>query len=323
MPTSGVKRLGCLRAVFAAAALLVAVPLGPAGAAEKLTVILDWFVNPDHAPLIVAKERGYFAREGLDVDLVAPADPSMPPRLVAARQGDIAITYQAGLLLDLAAGLPLVRVGTLVETPLNCLITLKAGPIKSLADLKGRRVGFSVANLQDVYLGAMLETVGLSAKDVTLVGVNFNLANALKAGSVDAIIDGFRNFELVELAIAGFPAMAFYPEEHGVPAYDELIYVTRSELRQDPRIARFVAALEQATLFIVNHSDEALALLLRAHPDLDDELNRQAFAATIARFAKRPGALDRGRYDRFAAFLKSRGLLDRVPAVDTYATEPR
>lgn len=303
-------------------ALLLAALAVPAAAAERLTVILDWFVNPDHAPLIIAKEAGYFAREGLDVELIAPADPSLPPRLVAAGQGDIAVTYQADLVLNVAAGLPLVRVGTLVETPLNCLIALKAGPIKSLSDLKGKRIGFAVANLKDVYLGAMLATVGLSTEDATLVGVNFNLANALKAGHVDAIIDGFRNFELVEMELAGYPAVAFYPEENGVPAYDELIYVTRAALSGDDRMRRFVAAVEQATLYLTNHPTEALSLILKAHPDLDDPLNRQAYTATLSRFAKRPGALDRARYERFAAFLQKQGLIDRAPRLETYAIQP-
>lgn len=312
-----------LVALLGVIASLGAAAPGPALAADRLTVILDWFVNPDHAPLIVAKEAGFFAREGLDVELIAPADPSTPPRLVGAGKADIAVTYQADLLLDVQAGLPLVRIGTLVETPLNCLIALRSGPIKTLADLKGKRIGFSIANLQEVYLGAMLATVGLSIRDVTLVGVNFNLANALKAGSVDAIIDGFRTFELIEMELEGFAATAFYPEEHGVPAYDELVYVTRSELRRDARIARFVAAVEKATLFLTNHPDEALALVVKAYPDLDDTLNRRAFAATLPRFAKRPGALDRARYDRFALFLTARGLLDRAPALESYAIEPQ
>ncbi len=68
-----------LAAVLAAAA--------PASAADKLTVLLDWFVNPDHAPLVVAKQKGFFEAEGLDVELIEPADPAMPPKLVAAGQG--------------------------------------------------------------------------------------------------------------------------------------------------------------------------------------------------------------------------------------------
>ncbi|MCB1428294.1 MAG: ABC transporter substrate-binding protein, partial [Nitratireductor sp.] len=55
-----------------------------AKAADKLTVLLDWFVNPDHAALVIAQERGMFEKAGLEVELVAPADPSAPPRLVAA-----------------------------------------------------------------------------------------------------------------------------------------------------------------------------------------------------------------------------------------------
>jgi putative hydroxymethylpyrimidine transport system substrate-binding protein len=88
---------------------------------------------------VIAKEAGYFERHGLDVELIAPADPSAPPRLVAAGQGDVAITYQPDLMLQLKEGLPLVRFGTLIETPLNALIVLKDGPVKSLADLKGKR----------------------------------------------------------------------------------------------------------------------------------------------------------------------------------------
>jgi len=52
--------------------------------AEKLTVLLDWFVNPDHGPLIVAQQRGMFEAAGLEVELIAPADPNDPPKLVAA-----------------------------------------------------------------------------------------------------------------------------------------------------------------------------------------------------------------------------------------------
>lgn len=74
-----------MRPLFALTILLAS--FSPALAAEKLTILLDWFVNPDHAPLIIAQEKGYFADVGLDVTLVPPADPSAPPRLVAAGQG--------------------------------------------------------------------------------------------------------------------------------------------------------------------------------------------------------------------------------------------
>ena len=292
-------------------------------AADKLTVLLDWFVNPDHAPLVIAKEGGYFARHGLDVDLIAPADPSAPPRLVAAGKADIAVTYQPDLMLQIKEGLPLLRFGTLIETPLNCLIVLKDGPVKTLADLKGKRIGYSTAGLQDAYLNAYFKSAGLTAKDVTLVNVNFNLVTALMSGQVDAAVDGYRNVELIQLGLQGKPGVAFYPEEHGVPPYDELIYATSTKLKDDPRLTRFLAAVEEATIFITNHPDEALAMFMKAHTDLDDELNRKSFFATLPRFAKRPAALDPTRYARFAQFMKDAGLIDTVPPVADYAIVPK
>lgn len=309
-----------LAAAVLAAALLAALP---AMAADKLTVLLDWFVNPDHAPLVVAREGGFFARHGLEVDLVPPADPSAPPRLVAAGQAEIAIHYQPSLHLDVDAGLPLVRFGTLIETPLNTLIVLADGPVKTLADLKGRRIGYSVSGFEDAMLGQFLKSAGLTTSDIELVNVNFALSAALLSGQVDAAIGGYRNFELTQLRLEGKAGRAFFPEENGVPPYDELVMVTNAALKDDPRLPRFLAAVEEATLFLTNHPDDAWALFLRGHPDLDDELNRTAWADTLPRFAKRPAALDAGRYDRFAAFLKEAGLIKEVVPVERYAFAPR
>jgi putative hydroxymethylpyrimidine transport system substrate-binding protein len=60
-----------------------------------------------------------------------------------------------------------------------------------------------------------------------------------------------------------------------------------------------------------------------AYRDLDDELNRRAWRDTLPRFALRPAAFDRARYDRFGRFLRARGLLPVVPPVDTLAVEIR
>ena len=126
------------------------------------------------------------------------------------------------------------------------------------------------------------------AKDVTLVNVNFNLVTALLSGQVDAAIDGYRNFELIQLCLEGKPGVACYPEEHGVPPYDELIYVASPKLRDDPRLPRFLAAVEEATIFLADHPDEAQAMFMKAHPDLDDELNRARLRRNPAAFRQAP-----------------------------------
>lgn len=300
-------------------ALLLALP---AQAADRLTVLLDWFVNPDHGPLVVAREKGFFEEEGLEVELIAPADPNDPPKLVAAGQADIAVSYQPQLHLQVQEGLPLARIGTLVATPLNSLVVLAGGPVRGIPDLKGRKVGFSVGGFEDALLGAMLARHGLRLADVELVNVNFSLSPALIAGQVDAVIGAFRNFELNQMDIVGRPGRAFFPEEEGVPPYDELIYVARGDRLERPELARFLRAVERATLWLVNHPEEGWELFKATDPEtLDDELNRRAWADTLPRFAHSPAALDHGRYRRFAAFLREQGLLKEVPPVETYAVD--
>ncbi|MFN0043207.1 MAG: ABC transporter substrate-binding protein [Alphaproteobacteria bacterium] len=308
-----------------AALLLSAVLLSAASpaarAADKLTLLLDWHINPDHGPLFVALEKGYFADAGLEVRMIEPADPNDPPKMVAAGKAELAVSYQPQLHIQVAAGLPIVRIATLVATPLNTLMVMADGPIKTLADLKGRKIGYSVSSTEHAVLGTMLKKHKLTLKDVTLVNVNMGLTAALASGQVDAIIGGYRNFEMTQMELLGKKARAFYVEEEGVPAFDELILVTNRNLVNDKRLRRFVDALEFGVQFMVNRPDEAWQLFIKGRKSLDTELNRRAWRDTLARFSLTPAALDRARYERFAAFLKENNLVKTLPPLKDYAVE--
>lgn len=294
----------------------------PATAKEKLTLLLDWFVNPDHAALIVAQQKGFFANNDLEVEIVEPADPSMPPKLVAAGKADLAVDYQPQLQLAVPNDLPLVRVGTLISTPLNTLTFLESSNIKTLADLKGKKVGYSVSGFEDVLLSAMLADAGLSVNDVEKVNVNWSLSPSLISGKVDAIIGGYRNVELNQLKLEKHPGKAFYPEEHGVPVYDELILVANKHTMPKAKISAFLTALEQATVYTLNHPEEAWEAYVSYKPkELDTELNRLAWRDTLPRLTHRPRALDTARYEKMAAFLQQHQLTDKVLPVADYAVE--
>ena len=294
---------------------------GQAFANDKMTVLLDWFVNPDHGPLIIAQENGYFADVGLEVDIVAPADPSAPPKLVAAGQADIAISYQPQLHLQIAEGLPLVRVGTLVATPLNCLLALEDGPVKTLADLKGRKVGYSVAGVEEALLTGMLARYDVKFSDIELINVNFSLSPALMSGQVDAVIGAFRNFELNQMDIEGVAGRCFYLEEEVIPSYDELIYVANPDRMDADKIRRFIGATELATQFIINNPQKSWEIFSGTAKELQNELNKRAWADTLPRFALRPAAFDAGRYDRFQNFLIDSGLLSQAMPIDKIAID--
>jgi len=307
-----------LKRLFLAAALLFT---SSAHAADKMSLILDWFINPDHGPIILAEELGYFAEQNLEVEVVAPADPADPPKLVAAGQADMAVSYQPQLHLQVHEGLPLKRVGTLVATPLNCLLVLQDGPIKSIADLKGKKVGFSVAGVEEALLGAILKPHNLGINDIELVNVNWSLSPSLMSKQVDAVIGAFRNFELNQMDIEGVNGRCFYLEEEGLPPYDELIYVAHSERMDVNKVKRFLAATEKATQYIVNHPKKSWEIFAATSKELQDELNKRAWIDTLPRFALRPAALDAGRYSRFEAFLKEFGLIKSLNSVDKMALD--
>ncbi len=301
--------------------LLIACYLSPARAADDLRIILDWFVNPDHGPIVIADRLGYFEEAGLAVEIIAPADPADPPKMVAAGRADLAISYQPQLHLQVRAGLPLVRVGTLVATPLTCLLVAADGPVESPADLAGRRVGYSVSGVQHVLLQAMLNHHGLALDDVEMINVNFALSPALMSGQVDAVIGAFRNFELNQMRLSGAEGRCIYPEEEGVPAYDELIYVARRDGFDADVVARFLAATERATHYIVNRPNVAWEIFAASAAELDSPLNAAAWRDTVARFALRPAALDSGRYERMDRFLRQGGLVEGEVAVDRIAVD--
>ncbi len=304
------------RSILCALALILGTV--PALADDKLTVILDWFVNPDHAALVIAKEGGYYKKAGLDVTFIEPADPAAPPRLVAAGQGDIALTYQPTFYQEREDGIDLQRVGAAIATPLNTLVTLESSPIKSIADLKGKTIGYSIAGYEQALVESMLSSAGLKLSDVKLVDVNFALTQSLITGQVDAVVGAYRNFELTEMKLAGHPGRAFYPEDLGFPPYDELIYVTTPAKAKSDAVRRFLEADEEATLYILNHPQDAWALFIKAYPKLDDDLNRQAWIDTIPRLAADPAAVDPQRYIRFAQFMKDKGLIKTIEPVEAY-----
>ncbi|TCP96225.1 putative hydroxymethylpyrimidine transport system substrate-binding protein [Cricetibacter osteomyelitidis] len=289
---------------------------------EKISLLLDWFVNPDHAVIVVAQQKGYFAEQNLAVEIVEPADPSMPPKLVAVGKADIAVDYQPQLQMQVDEGLPLMRIGTLVPSTLNSLVVLESGGIKQLSDLKGKKIGYSVNGVDTALLDTMLKSSGLSVKDVELVNVNWSLSSALISKQVDAVIGALRNFELNQLALENQQGKAFFPEDYAVPDYDELILVINKESVKAEKFSRFLTALEKASEYIRANPEAAWQDFANYKPnDLNNELNRRAWRDTLPYLATQIRALDRSKYQKMAEFMFEHKLIKQIPAIDDYAVE--
>lgn len=289
------------------------------GGTEKLTVILDWFPNPDHAPLIIAQQQGFFKELGLEVQLIGPADPTDPAKWVAARKADIGLTYEPEFMEQVDHGLPLIRVGTLIDKPLDCIVALQESGIKTLADLKGKRIGSGTGGISGVMIKTMLAKSGLSSKDVEVVNVRYNLTQALLSHKVDAVTGMMRNFEVPQLELSGYKAAAFFPEEHGIPSYSVLIFIAHTASVEDKRFPRFLAAIQKAVAYLDTHPKETWEQFAKQYPESNNEVNREAWFATMPYFAEDPASFDSEEWAHFAQFMFKNQMIKKIQPMSRYA----
>jgi len=292
----------------------------------KIDLALDFYVNPDHAGVYMALERGYFERAGLDVQPQVPSDPSAPIRQVAAGRAEVAITYEPEVLLAHEQDLDVVAIAALVDEPLTSLISLPASGVAEPSDLRGKTVATAGIPYQSDYLETIAANAGLQPDQVSEVNVGFNLLPAILGGQADAILGGFRNVEGVDLSLRGESPAVTPVDRLGVPTYDELVLVARrSELEaQEEELRLFLSALAKGTADAVRDPEAATAAVLAAGQGLDPRLTRAEIDATLPLLAKskqeRFGEMNAEEWQLFAAWMADNGLISDAPEPDDVLT---
>jgi len=320
------------RAIVALLALL-ALALGLAACGEKsedgdaesqpLSLTLDFYPNPDHAGIYMADKLGYFDEAGLDVSIEAPADPSLPIKLVAAGRSDLAISYEPEVVLAHDQGLDVVAIAAIVNRPLTSMIWLRKSGIKGVPDLAGKTIATAGIPYQDEFLRTILARASLTPSDVKAVNVGFGLLPALVGGSAQAMLGGFSNIEGVDLRERGKAPVVTPVDQLGVPTYDELVLVAnREQLEADPEKFRlFIAALERGTDAAVAEPNAATKAIVEANHDLEPKLTAAEVEATLpllgARIPGQPfGYLDPEAWATFAGWMRDNGLVGGLPSVE-------
>ncbi len=288
---------------------------------EKLTLVLDYFPNADHAGIYAAKASGAFARAGLDVEIKVPGDPADPLKLVAAGKADLAISYEPELFLARDKGIELVGVGAIAQKPLTSIIALGSAGIERPSDLDGKTVGTAGIPYQSAYLKTILEAAGVDPARVKEVNVGFNLVPSLLSKKVDATLGAFWNYEGVQLAREGKDPSVIRVEQAGVPTYDELVLVARQDDlgERGKLVRRFIQALQQGTEQVRRNPAVGIEPLLAANKDLDEGLQLAAVRATLPVLfpedAKRPfGWQDPEEWRRYGAWLRINKLVENPPS---------
>ncbi len=298
------------------------------GDSEPISLALDFYVNPDHAGIYTALDRGYFDDAGLEVEPQVPSDPSSPIRQVAAGRADLAISYEPEVVLARDQGLPVVAVAALVSRPLTSLISLPEAGISRPADLAGKTVATAGIAYQAAYLDAIADRAGVDPDDVTRVDVGLNLLPAVLSGRADAMLGGFSNVEGVDLAERGRHPRVVPVDRLGIPTYDELVLVADADrVAEDPESIRlFIAALERGTRAAQRDPAAAAEAILAAGDGLDPELTRAEIDRTLPLLLGdergRPfGYMNAREWEAFAGFFADHGLTSTRPSAAELLTD--
>ncbi len=293
-----------------------------AGEKEPLSLVLDFYPNPDHAGIYMAEKLGYFEEAGLDVDIQTPSDPAAPLKLLAAGRSDLAISYEPEVMLAHEQGLDVKAVAAMVNRPLTSMIWLKKSGIGGVAGLRGKTIATAGIPYQDAYLKTILARAKLKPSDVKTVNVGFGLLPALLGGRADAMLGGFSNVEGVDLRLRGSDPVVTPVDKLGVPTYDELVLVARGkQLEEDPKAIRlFIAALARGTAAAASNPKAAAKALLEANPDLDPKLTKAELAVTLPLLAptsggNRPyGYMAPNQWREFSGWMRDNELISSLPA---------
>ena len=292
---------------------------------QSLNVMLDWLPNADHVGIYQALAEGDFAHAGLTVRLQEPSDPAAPLQLVAAGKVDIAISYEPELLLARDRGEPLASIAALVQRPLTSIVSLGARHIRTVAQLRGKRVGDAGIPYQHAYLTTILARGGVPASSVREINVGDNLVPAMLAGRVDATLGAYWNVEAVQLSQMGKRPNVIRMDQVGVPTYDELVLVARESTiaAKADQLRRFVQALARGYQAVRADPQAGVASLVRANPSLDAKLQQASVAATLPAFFPPPGQpwgwQDPGQWSAYGQWMLSQHLISN-PAAATDAS---
>jgi putative hydroxymethylpyrimidine transport system substrate-binding protein len=290
--------------------LFAALGVPTSHAARELTLILDWFPNVDHLPIYVARERGFFAEEGLEIEIISPSETADGLKMAASGNVDIAVSYEPQTIIAAARGLDVIVFARLIEHPLTTLLFLKDKGIESPRDLTGKKIGYTVPGLMDILLNAFARVNGI--EDYRAINVGFAIVQALTANKVHAVMGPFKTYETVTMAHKGYEVGYFELEKWGIPDYDELVFITsrRNMQKKQAAMAGFRRVMDRGIAAVRQNPRQALQDYFKQVPEADRKIESDAFELTLPFYATRQD-LDAARWQLFADFALKHGLIDK------------
>jgi ABC-type nitrate/sulfonate/bicarbonate transport system substrate-binding protein len=255
-------------------------PSEPTDGLVTLKVRLKWLHQAQFAGFYVAREKGFYRDEGLDVTLNAGGVDFPAVQMVAGGGEDFGVTAADQILLAREKGVPVVALAVIYRKSPMVYFALKKSGIKTPQDFIGKKVGVKLGGNEELTYRAMMKKVGIDANQLTEIPVKYDMT-PLFTGQVD-VWPGYAINEPIVAEEKGFPVDLIWPPDYGVTLYADAIFTTESTAKERPDIVeRFIRATLRGWEHALQHPEEAVEYTLRYGKELNREHELKMMQASI------------------------------------------
>ncbi|MCU1351606.1 MAG: hypothetical protein JWM05_815 [Acidimicrobiales bacterium] len=285
---------------------------------DKVTVVLDWTPNTNHSGLYLAKAKGWYRDNGIDLRIIQPGDTSSL-QLLAAGKADLAVSVQEELIPARAEGLPVVSVAAIIQHNTSSLVSLRQDGIRRPRDLAGHTYGGFGGPLEKALVRTLTKCDGGNPDQVKFAEVGeADYRAGLRRNQYDAvwIFDGWDGIRLGTIDKLPITSLRFADHTDCIPDwYTPLLAASEKMIATRPHVLkRFMAATARGYREAMRDPSAVVAPLMSASPELDRTLVTRSATYLSTRYAAAParwGQQDPLVWTRFDAFLRTAGLVTK------------
>jgi NitT/TauT family transport system substrate-binding protein len=256
-------------AILAGTAVLALSSLS-AQAADKLTLQLKWVTQAQFAGYFVAKDKGFYKDENLDVTIKAGGPDVAPPQVIAGGGADVVIDWMPSALATREKGIALVNIAQVFKRSGMELTCRADSGVKTPADLKGKTLGVWFGGNEYPFLSWMdklkLKTSGADA-DIKVLKQGFNVDPLLqKQAACISTMTYNEYWQIIDAGVKPSDLVVFKYEDQGVATLEDGLYTLDAKLK-DPatvdKLARFVRASMKGWDYAIKNQPEAVKIVLK------------------------------------------------------------
>lgn len=244
-----------------------------------VVALLDWFPNTNHTGLYVALEKGWYSDQGLEVEIIEPAEGSTLVQVVAAGQADFGVSYQEEVCHARAEDIPIVSIAAVIQHNTSGFASKEERGITRPRDLEGKRYGAWGSPTERAVLDVLMTCDGGDVDKVEFIDVGFADFFTIIERDVDfAWI--FYGWDGIEAELRGEPLSVIMLSDwtHCVSDYYTPVIITSEQnVAEEPELVRsFMAATARGYEFAISNSVEAAEILLKHAPESNADLVRRS-----------------------------------------------